>query len=93
MPLFCWDFKQNLAKPGPFRNLPKQAISLTLLLTGIEAALVMNRSKRQASLAACGPVRWLKVWRGAGGFYATGEHTSGVESSQRGVEPVKFGRD
>jgi hypothetical protein len=28
-----------------------------------------------------------------GGFYATGEHTSEVESSQRGVEPVKFCRD
>ena len=34
-----------------------------------------------------------KSGAGAGGFYATGEHTSEVESSQRGVEPVKFCRD
>ena len=34
-----------------------------------------------------------KSGAGAGGFYATGEHTSEVESSQRGVKPVKFCRD
>jgi hypothetical protein len=34
-----------------------------------------------------------KSGAGAGGAYATGEHTSGVEASRRGVEPVKFGCD
>lgn len=31
--------------------------------------------------------------RGRVAFYATGEHTSGVEASRRGVESVKFGCD
>ena len=47
----------------------------------------------QASLSACGSFPLAEsLARGRVDFTATGEHTSGVESSQRGVEPVKFGR-
>ena len=48
----------------------------------------------QASLTACGSVRWPEVWRGVGEIQARRTSTQAQSSpSRRGVESVKFGCD